>query len=235
MDGTLSLRAASSGPGSQFLRAGHEDNQAILVADDDRIIVATLGRGLRAAGFKVLEAFDSATALTLCVEQAPSVAIIDHKMPDSTGVELARSISERTAVAVIFLSAYSDPPIVQDAISAGAMTYLVKPIDVGQLLPVIRSARQRASELQKMRSELNSVKSRSKAAGVATGLLMSRFHISERDAYELIRRHARSTRVLLEDLAHKIIRSTEENNRLFEMLRHAGAAPPPGIEDGSKR
>ncbi|HUI59287.1 MAG TPA: response regulator [Steroidobacteraceae bacterium] len=190
------------------------ETASILVADDDRLIVATLGRGLRAAGFQVIEAFDSASALELCIERAPSLAIIDYKMPGATGVELARLIAERTAVPVIFLSAYSDPPIVDDAIAAGAMTYLVKPIDIGQLLPVARSALQRARELRKLRTELKSAHSRGKVISTATGLVMSRFHISEKDAYERLRRQARSTRMRLEDVAAALLRATEEAARL---------------------
>ncbi len=168
MSATLRLRSAPAGPAVPETNSGGQEPPTILVVDDDRLIVATLGRGLRAAGFRVIEAFDSATALALCIQHRPALAVIDYKMPDSTGVELAKRMAKHTSAPVIFLSAYSDAEIVREAISAGAMSYLVKPIDTGQLLPVIRSALERAQELQELRTELKTVQVRTKLTGVAT-------------------------------------------------------------------
>jgi len=77
----------------------------VLVADDDPLIVATLGHVLHSAGFDVAEVFDGASALEACIRLTPALAIVDYAMPGSNGVELARMIALQTAVPVMFLSA----------------------------------------------------------------------------------------------------------------------------------
>lgn len=204
--------------------------QSILVADDDRLIVATLGRGLAKAGFEVIEAFDSASALEGCVQYAPSLAIIDYKMPGLTGIDLAGSITSRTNVPVIFLSAYSDEPIVRAALGAGAMVYLVKPVDVQQLIPVVHGALEMAAKMQVLRDEIKATQKRNRVVNIATGLLMARFQIGEREAFGRLRRHARSTRTRLEEVAEALLRATEETSQLYEKLRHSGPGSAVGPE-----
>ena len=65
----------------------------VLLADDDRLIAATVGQTLRAGGYEVLEAFDGPTALAICKTQHPDLAILDHSMPGMSGVELARALA----------------------------------------------------------------------------------------------------------------------------------------------
>lgn len=191
---------------------------SVLVADDDRLIVATLSRGLRTSGFDVIETYDSAGALEGCLRYAPSVAVIDYKMPGSTGAELARAITSQTSVPIIFLSGYSETSIVRQAVEAGAMTYLVKPIDIAQLLPVIRSAIERAHDLRQLRSAIKRVQERDRTISIVIGLLMSRFQISAREAFDRLRRHARSTRSRIEDVAAALLRATETTASLYEKL-----------------
>lgn len=193
--------------------------QAILVADDDPLIVATFSQGLRSAGFEVIGAFDTTSALKACIEHSPALAILDYRMPGSNGIDLAAAIGAQTSVPVIFLSAYRDEPIVREAIRAGAMIYLVKPIDVEQLLPVVSSAIERARELTALRAEIGSTQKRTRLVSIATGLLMERLQISQKEAFERMRRHARSTRTRLEDVAEALIGATEAATRLYGEIR----------------
>ncbi len=219
---TLPQRAADGAPAPPV--------PTILLADDDPLIVATLGQGLRHAGFEVLGAFDAASAIEICTSREIAVAVVDYALPGTSGVELARMIADRTPVPVVFLSAYDDESIVRDAIAAGAMSYLVKPIDTHQLLPVIRTALQRSRELKALRlqtDQLNSALQSSRSVNIATGLLMARFQIGQEEAFERLRRHARSTRARLEEVATELIRVSDEVDRLYEPLRHGPALRRP--------
>ena len=192
----------------------------VLLADDDRLIVATLGQRLRAAGYEVLEAFDGPSALEACTTLSPDLAIIDHSMPGMSGVELARAIASSTSTPVIFLSAYSDEAIVADAIAAGALTYLVKPIDTEQLLPIVRAALQRAREFHALRFQagnLTTALQKDRNVSVAVGLLMAKFNIGQREAFERLRRHARSIRAKMEDVATELLRANDEMGRTLEL------------------
>jgi AmiR/NasT family two-component response regulator len=192
----------------------------VLLADDDRLIVATLGQRLRAAGYEVLEAFDGPSALKACMTLSPDLAIIDHSMPGMSGVELARAIASSTNTPVIFLSAYSDEAIVTDAIAAGAMTYLVKPIDTEQLLPIVRTALQRAREFHALRFQAGNLATalqKDRNVSVAIGLLMAKFNIGQREAFERLRRHARSVRAKMDDVATELLRANDETGRMLEL------------------
>ena len=207
----------------------------VLVADDDPLIVATLGHVLRAAEFEVAEVFDSASALEAYIRLTLALAIIDYAMPGSNGVELARLITTRTSVPVMFLSAYSDAAIVREAIAAGAMTYLIKPIDTLQILPAVRTALERSRDLQALRfqtGQLNSALQSGRNVSVATGLLMAKFRIGQKEALERLRRHARSSRTRLETLATELLRATDEAGKLYESLgRYVSERTPRQSDD----
>ena len=204
-------------PGGESTAA--EVRKRLLLADDDRLIVATLGQRLRAEGYEVLEAFDGASALAACTAARPDLAIVDHSMPGLNGVELARALASSTDVAVIFLSAYSDEEIVNDAIVAGALTYVVKPIDTDRLLPIVRTALQRSREVKALRfqnDKLRAALQKDHNVSVAAGLLMAKFNLGQQEAFERLRRHARSLRAKLDDVAAELIRVNEEAGKILQ-------------------
>ena len=102
----------------------------VLLVDDDRLIIGTLGNGLRQAGYAVAEAASGETALALAKHQIPDLAILDIRMPGISGIELARRLRDTNRVPTLFLSAYSDKKMVEEAIDEGGLGYVVKPVDV---------------------------------------------------------------------------------------------------------
>jgi response regulator NasT len=109
----------------------------LLIADDDRLVLATLGRGLRAAGYSTREAASGEEALRLAAECAPDLALLDVRMPGVSGLEVARRLAAEGRVPFLFLSAYGDEEIVEQAAEHGALGYLVKPLDVAQVVPAL--------------------------------------------------------------------------------------------------
>ncbi len=193
----------------------------ILLVDDDPLIIETFGMSLREAGFPVVVASNGAQALRICVESPPSLAVIDYSMPGLSGVDLARQLVVLTDVPFLFLSAHADPTVVQAAVAAGAMTYLVKPLDGAHLVPAIHTALQRSREVLALRSEAERLSAAVKidhAVGVATGLVMARYRITKQSAFERLRRHARSRRVRLEEVANELVRATDEAGKFYELL-----------------
>jgi two-component system, response regulator PdtaR len=175
----------------------------ILIADDDPILVELLAQPLTDAGYEVLEAFDSASALEICIAQSPALAIIDYEMPGYSGVELARFIDSQTGVALIFVSGHAEEAVVSAAVEAGALAYLLKPVDIQQLIFTVRTALERGRDLRELRQQsnnLNKALTASRSVSVATGLIMGKLGLSQAEAYECLRQRARSNRVRLEAL-----------------------------------
>lgn len=189
----------------------------VLLVDDDRLILGTLGNGLRQAGYAVAEAASGETALALAQHQIPDLAILDIRMPGISGIELARRLRDTHRVPTLFLSAYSDKKMVEEAIDEGGLGYVVKPVDVSQLVPAIEAALARARDLQalgKAKDRLEEALKGGRDTTTAIGILMERRGLRRQDAFELLRAHARAQRRRLELLARDIVDAAETLNAM---------------------
>lgn len=187
----------------------------ILVADDDRLVRVTVSTGLRQAGYEVIEAGDGAQAVALAESEHPALAVLDLRMPRLSGLEVAARLRGGSAVPFIFLSAYDDADAVRQAADAGALGYLVKPIDVRQMLPTIEAALDRAAEIRNLRtseSQLNMALEQGRETSVAIGIMMARHLLTEAEAFEALRSHARRTRRKLADVAAELVRAVDAAN-----------------------
>jgi len=182
--------------------------KTIVLADDDRLILSTLGHGLRSEGYEVFEAEDGDTAVALCKEKQPALALLDLRMPGVSGLEAARRLRAETDVPFLFLSAYGDSEAVQQATEEGALGYLVKPIDLPQIIPSIEAALARAADIRDLRESeyhLNRALAQGRQTSVAVGVIMERHRLTERQAFDLLRNRARAQRRKVIDVAQELV------------------------------
>lgn len=184
----------------------------ILIADDELLILATLGIGLRDAGYDVLEAASGEEAVAMCKQYIPDLAILDVCMPPGmNGIAAAREIRKSTDVPVLFLSAYGDDKTVQRAVEEGALGYLVKPVDVPKITPSIEAALVRSREIKKLKDaelNLNIALQSGRDRSVAIGMIMERYKLSETEAFESLRSLARRQRRKLDDVVKEVIETS---------------------------
>ena len=110
----------------------------LLVVDDEEAIRESLSAALAAEGFEVTTAPTAERALTQLDTFRPEVVLSDIRMPGLDGVELLSIVRERApSLDVILMTAYQDMPTVIAAMRAGAVEFLTKPIDLGDLLRLI--------------------------------------------------------------------------------------------------
>lgn len=188
----------------------------ILIADDDRVIRVTLAKSLRKFNYEVYEAENGQEAIKLGCENKPNLAILDFQMPDLNGVETAKRLMDKASVSSIFLSAYSDNEFVEQAAHAGALGYLIKPIDIQHVLPTIESAIQRADEIQNLKnteSQLNTALKQGRETSIAIGILMARHNISSDQAFEMLRTESRNQRKKVALIASELVKSIDNINR----------------------
>lgn len=179
--------------------------EKILVADDDRVVLFTLSEGLREAGFEVIEARDGLQALALCRSETPALALLDIRMPGLDGLELARRLRDETKMPFLFFSAYGDETLVQGAVEIGALGYLIKPLHVRAIIPMIRTALARSKDINGLQGALAS----NRTIATAVGLLMHADGLDQPTAFEHLRQLARTQRCKLEDLALSMVKSNE--------------------------
>ncbi len=127
----------------------------ILVVDDDRLIRAMLRNGIGKAGYDILEAESGEQALEVLAASkaanSPDFALLDITMDGMSGIELAQRLRTETTIPFMFLSSHQEDDLVSQAIQNGAVGYLVKPIDIGQILPAIKAGMARAEEIRQLR------------------------------------------------------------------------------------
>lgn len=180
----------------------------VLLVEDDRLFAATLRLGLEAAGLQVYLAPSAEDALALLDTVAVRLAIIDEGLPGCSGVEFAARLRERHGLPFIFLTACNSSACVERAIGEGALAFLVKPVDVAQLLPMISTALARSAELADLRAnrdQLQSALDQERDISIATGIVMARLNIDHQAAFELLRRAARSSRRKLAEVARELV------------------------------
>ncbi len=112
----------------------------ILVVDDDRLVLATLTHGLAQAGYEVIDADNGDDAILLAREHKPELALLDIRMEGKSGFDVAAYLREYCQIPFMFLSAFSDEATVAQVKSLGALSYLVKPLDIQQIVPAVEAA-----------------------------------------------------------------------------------------------
>ncbi|MDD5448103.1 MAG: response regulator [Actinomycetota bacterium] len=114
----------------------------ILVADDDRDLVFALSLRLRSMGYRVIEATDGEDAFQKTKEYKPDLVILDVRMPSGGGFSslerMKHSLYTRT-IPVIFLTAFEDEEMREEARLMGAKGFFRKPFDDEEFMSAIEN------------------------------------------------------------------------------------------------
>lgn len=185
----------------------------ILIAEDNDLVSLTLEEQLKGLGYDVIGiARSGAEAVNLAGRLKPDLIMMDIRMPEMEGTEAAARIRDASPVPIIMLTAYADKETIKKAEAAGALAYLVKPVNENELPPAINIAMARFKELQSLRAQVNELEDSLEARKLierAKGILMQRLGLNERDAYERLRQRARDKRAKMKDIAQAIIEAEE--------------------------
>lgn len=114
----------------------------LLIADDETIACSKI-RCIIEANFPqigmISEAYNGKTALEKAKELEPDIVIMDIEMPLVNGIEASRRIkSLLPKCAIIFLTAFASFTYAKQAITLGAVEYLLKPVEEEELVRVIK-------------------------------------------------------------------------------------------------
>lgn len=181
----------------------------VLIAEDNDLVALTLEEQLNDLGLHIVGVAHTGTeAVRLAQLHKPDLAILDIKLPEMDGTDVARIISAEQPMPIIMVTAFTDRETIRKAEQAGALGYLVKPVMQEALQPAIDIALARFAEIQALRQEVDALHESLEARKVverAKGILMQRLGISEHSAYERLRQRAREKRVKIKDIAQTII------------------------------
>ena len=182
----------------------------ILIGEDNELVAGTLAEQLKSHGYEVAGvARNSAEVGRLCEQEAPDLLIMDMRLPETGGVA-ATELAERIPVPIVMMIAFSDAGSVQQAEAAGALAYLVTPVNPEELPPAIDIALARHRDVQRLRERVGNLQETLESRKLierAKGVLMKRLKIGEAEAEERLRQRAEATRQRIQDIAQAIVES----------------------------
>jgi DNA-binding response OmpR family regulator len=117
----------------------------VLVVDDERKIRDLVGSYLEREGYLVTLAATGRAALDAAVREHPDLIVLDLRLPDIAGEEVARSVREVSPVPIIMLTAKSAEDDRVAGLRLGADDYLVKPFSVRELAARIEAVLRRTA------------------------------------------------------------------------------------------
>ena len=194
----------------------------ILVVDDDRLVLATVAHGLSEAGYEVIDADNGDDAILLAREHRPALALLDIRMEGKSGFDVAETLRDAYGIPFMFLSAFADEATRRQVQLLGALDYLIKPLDVGQIVQAVAAAFARVHGLGAGVAARPAA--RTPAAAVvlapapaiadpvplAVGVLMHRYSLSRDGAWQRLQRLAADQKLSVPAQADRLLVAVEE-------------------------
>ena len=184
----------------------------ILVVDDDRLVLATLTHGLAAAGYDIIDADNGDDAILLAREHRPDLALLDIRMEGKSGFDVAEYLRDCCQMPFMFLSAFSDDATVAQVKALGAVAYLVKPLDIRQIVPAVEAAFAQLSKRHVDAANAGRVQADDALAqtvAMAVGVLMHRYSLPRAAALERLQRLAATESRALHVQAERLLEAVE--------------------------
>ena len=132
----------------------------VSVVDDDDLVLKSLERLLRSDGLTV-RTFPSPQDYLAQRPAGPGCVVLDMSMPGLSGLELQKRLADSgDPCPVVFLSGRSDIPATVEAMKAGAVDFLTKPIERDKLLRSVRTALERDATERAARERRDAIAAR---------------------------------------------------------------------------
>ncbi len=192
----------------------------ILVVDDDRLVLATLTHGLAQAGYEIIDADNGDDAILLAREHRPELALLDIRMEGKSGFDVAAYLREYLQTPFMFLSAFADDETLAQVKALGALAYLIKPLDIRQIVPAVEAAFAQIEQRTGAAASTAAAAPResrapvahealSQTIAIAVGVLMHRHALSRQAAFERLQAVASADSLSLHQQAERVVGAVE--------------------------
>lgn len=176
-------------------------NEQILIIEDDEAIMKVLQRTLNYEGYRVEMATDGPTGLNKARAQRPDLVILDLGLPGMDGFEVCQRLRKIDNFPVLILTARSATQDRVTGLDAGADDYLVKPVELEELLARIRALFRRVKKDHAVVLKFGDLTLDTNSHQATRGKRVVDLTAKEFDLLELFMRHPRQvlTRELIFD------------------------------------
>lgn len=119
----------------------------VLIIDDEVEFASTLCQRLKLRGMATVDVHSGTEGLVALKNMNPGIVILDLKMPDMTGLDVLEKIKEYDPdIEVIMLTGHGSAGCGVEAKEKGAFDYVMKPLDITELMSIIESADNKRSK-----------------------------------------------------------------------------------------
>jgi FixJ family two-component response regulator len=127
----------------------------VLIVDDDAVVREGLSELLVSSGFAPTSYASTGALLDAGLPDGPCCLIVDVRMPGASGLDLQKYLSQMgDPRPIVFLTGHGDIPMSVQAMKAGAVDFLIKPVRDQTLLDAIRAALEIDADRQRRAMEL---------------------------------------------------------------------------------
>lgn len=184
--------------------------RTVVVAEDEALIRLDIVEILKDQGFDVVAETDNGkTAVELAQKHRPDLVLMDVKMPIMDGITAAEEITKEQIAPVVLLTAFSQKELVDRAVDAGAMAYVVKPFTPNDLIPAIEVAMSRYQQIRALEKEVGTIRDQfetRKLVDRAKSLLITKMNLTEPEAFRWIQKTSMDRRLSMREVSDTIIK-----------------------------
>jgi two-component system response regulator RegA len=113
-----------------------------LLVDDDQVLCEVLARAFQARGYGVRTAHSVREGIAAAQAAAPDYAVVDLRLPDSTGLKLITGLKAiNPRMRIVVLTGHGSIPTAVEAVKLGATYYLTKPVDADEVVAALSKER----------------------------------------------------------------------------------------------
>jgi PAS domain S-box-containing protein len=111
----------------------------VLIVDDDKVLNNAVAEYLSQNAFQIFQAYDALEGLKQYTKENPDIVLLDHFMPNMTGLEGLKEIRKKNPTAlVIMITGTGSEKIAVESMKAGAEDYVTKPLRMSTLVSLVR-------------------------------------------------------------------------------------------------
>ena len=184
--------------------------RTVVVAEDEALIRLDIVEILKDQGFDVVAETDNGkTAVELAQKHRPDLVLMYVKMPIMDGITAAEEITKEQIAPVVLLTAFSQKELVDRAVDAGAMAYVVKPFTPNDLIPAIEVAMSRYEQIRALEKEVGTIRDQfetRKLVDRAKSLLITKMNLTEPEAFRWIQKTSMDRRLSMREVSDTIIK-----------------------------
>jgi FixJ family two-component response regulator len=162
LPGTVAVASYTGGSSTRFRSLGvgkmPDVTSVVFVVDDDVSVRESLELLIQTAGWRAETFASGQDFLSRPRVQVPSCLLLDVTLPGLNGLELQQQLAERTDMPIIFITGHGDIPMTVQAMKAGAVEFLTKPLKHDVLVNAIRGALERSQTALRLEAETRALK-----------------------------------------------------------------------------